>query len=105
MKNIESFYPVTPLQQGMIFHSLLDPDSGAYIVQLDLTIEGSLNIEAFEQAWQVLVDRHAIFRTRFVGGKIKEYVQVVLKDVKISADVHDLTYMSFSKQKDIHSRF
>lgn len=99
MKNIESFYPVTPLQQGMIFHSLLDPDSGAYVVQLDLTIEGSLNIEAFEQAWQILVDRHAIFRTRFIGGKIKEYVQVVLKDVKISADVHDLTYMSFSKQK------
>ncbi|MDH6349569.1 linear gramicidin non-ribosomal peptide synthetase LgrD [Brevibacillus sp. 1238] len=99
MNNIETYYPVTPLQQGLIFHSLLEPESGAYIVQMGLKLQGPLNIPLFEQAWQCLVDRHAIFRTRFVGGKVKEYVQVVLKDLKISLVEHDLIHLSSSEQE------
>ncbi|TGV15647.1 hypothetical protein EN829_048740, partial [Mesorhizobium sp. M00.F.Ca.ET.186.01.1.1] len=44
MNNIETYYPVTPLQQGLIFHSLLEPESGAYIVQMGLKLQGPLNI-------------------------------------------------------------
>ncbi|RNB59090.1 amino acid adenylation domain-containing protein [Brevibacillus gelatini] len=99
MNNIETYYPVTPLQQGLIFHSLLEPESGAYIVQMGLKLQGPLNVSLFEQAWQCLVDRHAIFRTRFVGGKVKEYVQVVLKELKISVVEHDLLHLSSSEQE------
>ncbi|WP_139488457.1 non-ribosomal peptide synthetase [Brevibacillus dissolubilis] len=99
MNNIETYYPVTPLQQGLIFHSLLDPESGAYIVQLNLKLQGALDIPAFEQAWQSVIDRHAIFRTRFIGGKVKEYVQVVLKEVKARVNVQDLTHLSTEEQE------
>jgi hypothetical protein len=64
--NIESVYPLSPMQRGMLFHSLYAPGSGVYCTQLSCVLEGDLNLEAFEQAWQRVVDTHPILRTAFV---------------------------------------
>jgi len=65
-KNIEDVYPLSPMQQGMLFHSLFAPASGVYIQQPNYELHGNLDISAFERAWQV-VDRHPILRTACVG--------------------------------------
>ncbi len=62
---VEDIYPLTPLQQGMLFHTLMTPDSGVYIEQLHGTLETSLNLSAFEQSLQILVDRHTALRSVF----------------------------------------
>jgi len=49
-KNIEDIYPLSPMQQGILFHTLLSPNSGEYIPQVCLTLTGLLNIEQFKQA-------------------------------------------------------
>jgi hypothetical protein len=33
MKDVQDFYPLSPLQQGLLFHSLSDPASGMYFNQ------------------------------------------------------------------------
>jgi len=59
---LEDAYPLTPLQEGMLFHTLADPGSGAYLEQLVFEID-DLRPEAFEQAWREVVSRHEVLRT------------------------------------------
>ncbi len=89
MKNVEDFYPLSPMQQGMLFHSLYAPDSGVYIGQLGCTLRGDLDVAAFERAWQRLVERHPILRTAFLSGDLKEPVQVVHRRVAVPLDRQD----------------
>ncbi len=77
-KNIEDLYPLSPMQQGMLFHSLYDPDSGTYIEQMVCELCGDLDVPAFERAWQRASDRHAVLRTAFVGEGLKEPAQIVV---------------------------
>jgi len=53
------------MQQGMLFHTLYAPESGIYFEQLHCGLVGALNVTAFRQAWQALVDQHPILRTAF----------------------------------------
>ena len=46
-QNIEDIYPLSPMQQGMLFHSLYAPDSGVYFVQVNCTLTGSLHVPTF----------------------------------------------------------
>ncbi|WP_323145085.1 non-ribosomal peptide synthetase [Massilia phyllosphaerae] len=62
---IGRLYPATSMQQGMLFHSLLD--SGAYVSQCCPVFDGELDPTLFRAAWNAIVARHDIFRTVFVG--------------------------------------
>ena len=83
MKDVEDFYPLSPMQQGMLFHSRYAPDSGVYVEQVSCTLRGDLDAGAFERAWQQVVDRHSVLRTAFVGEAWKEPVQVVRRQVDL----------------------
>src|SRR5690349_16647241 len=80
-KNIEDLYPLSPMQQGILFHSLYAPESGLYVEQMSCTLNGDLDVPAFERAWQRSVDRHPVLRTAIIGEGLKEPVQIVLRKV------------------------
>ncbi|WP_445249717.1 amino acid adenylation domain-containing protein [Microcoleus sp. OTE_8_concoct_300] len=82
--NIEDFYPLSPAQQGILFHSLYQPESDVYFGQLLCVLRGDLNVSAFRNSWQKVVDRHPILRTCFVWENVKEPVQVVRKQAPLS---------------------
>ncbi|MEH2088565.1 MAG: amino acid adenylation domain-containing protein [Nostoc sp.] len=82
-KNIEDFYPLSPMQQGILFHSLAAPKSGIYFEQFSWTIHGKLNVTAFRRAWQHIVERYSILRTCFVWEGLKEPVQIVHRQVAL----------------------
>ena len=63
--DIEDVYPLSPLQEGMLFMSLEAPGSGLYMNQLSVTVHG-LDAEKLAQAWQAMVRRHAVLRTSFL---------------------------------------
>src|SRR3990170_1867313 len=60
---IQDSYPLSPVQHGMLIHSLSGPDSGVYVQQLICALHEDLNVSAFHRAWQRIVRRHPIFRT------------------------------------------
>jgi amino acid adenylation domain-containing protein/non-ribosomal peptide synthase protein (TIGR01720 family) len=74
---IEDVYALTPTQQGMLFHSIHGAWSDAYLNHLNCLIEGDLDTNAFRQAWQRVIERHAVLRTSFHWEGIKKPVQVV----------------------------
>src|ERR1051325_3995293 len=61
----KTIYKLSPMQQGMLFHSLAAPHSGIYLQQLCCRLRETLNVPAFIRAWDRVVERHAIFRTSF----------------------------------------
>ncbi|WP_313053322.1 non-ribosomal peptide synthetase [Pseudomonas lopnurensis] len=86
---IADIYPLSPMQQGMLFHSLYEQDGGDYINQMRVDVDG-LDTERFCQAWQGVLDAHDILRTSFVWqGDLERTVQVVHKQVELPFSVYD----------------
>ncbi|MCC5615453.1 amino acid adenylation domain-containing protein [Nostoc sp. CHAB 5836] len=96
-KDIESIYPLSPTQEGILFHALYEPESTIYFEQFQLTIHGNLDPGIFERAWQLLVERHSALRTLFVWKNRKQSVQVVRKEVSLPWS--NLDWRMFSKQE------
>ncbi|MEH2381360.1 MAG: amino acid adenylation domain-containing protein [Nostoc sp.] len=82
-KDIESIYPLSPTQEGILFHTLYESESTIYFEQFQLTIHGNLDPGIFERAWQLLVERYSALRTLFVWKNRKQSVQVVRKQVNL----------------------
>ncbi|MFN6501582.1 MAG: condensation domain-containing protein [Nostoc sp. DedQUE01] len=98
-ENVEDIYELTPVQKGMLFHCLYAKESALYFFHHTLTLHGHPNIEAFEQAWQQVVDRHTILRTGFYWEDIDNPLQVVYKQVKISLNQYDLRGIEQAEQQ------
>ncbi|MEW9702943.1 amino acid adenylation domain-containing protein, partial [Paenibacillus sp. SI8] len=95
---MENVYALTPLQKGMLFHSLLEPQSGAYFEQATFDLEGTFHIEAFKQSLDFLVQRHHILRTNFYVGLGDQPLQVVFKERKSGFAYEDLRGMGKAEQ-------
>ncbi|ROQ63162.1 amino acid adenylation domain-containing protein [Streptomyces sp. 840.1] len=89
--NVEDVYGLSPLQFGMLFHSLEDTsDTRPYMVQMTEEVEGAFDDALFAQAWQQLIDRHSILRSAFVWEGVSEPVQVVQRKAPLPFAVRDL---------------
>ena len=64
-RDVADIYPLTPTQEGLLFHTLLAPDSGVYVIQQHGVLEGELDLAALSAAWDRVVERQAVLRTSF----------------------------------------
>ncbi|MGZ3459182.1 MAG: condensation domain-containing protein, partial [Archangium sp.] len=74
---LEDIYPLSPMQQGMLFHVLLAPRSGEYFEQITWAIHSPIDLAAFRRAWEAMVARHPALRTSFHWEGLAEPLQVV----------------------------
>ncbi|HET9576197.1 MAG TPA: amino acid adenylation domain-containing protein [Usitatibacter sp.] len=86
---IEDVYELTPLQEGMLFHTLYAPHTAAYTIQLDIALEGRLDREAMRAAWEEALARHAALRTSFVWERVEKPYQVVHRAVALPFESGD----------------
>ncbi|WP_455827934.1 non-ribosomal peptide synthase/polyketide synthase [Pseudomonas kilonensis] len=83
VSDVEDLYPLSPMQQGMLFQSLYGASSGDYINQVRIDVEG-LDVARFHQAWQAAVDSHEILRSGFLWqAELEQPLQVVYKQVRM----------------------
>ncbi|TBU72204.1 non-ribosomal peptide synthetase [Phytopseudomonas daroniae] len=85
--DIEDIYPLSPMQEGMLFHTLIDKDAGDYINQLRVDIKG-LDVTRFRQAWQKTIARHEVLRANFLT-EFDRPVQVIRKQIDLPFTVLD----------------
>ncbi|VWB89747.1 non-ribosomal peptide synthetase [Burkholderia lata] len=81
--DIEDSYPLSSLQQGILFHSLYDLDPAAYFQQFSFVVSGPLQVPALRQAWANALARHAVLRTAFAWANRDHPVQTVLHTVEL----------------------
>ncbi|KAA3617203.1 MAG: amino acid adenylation domain-containing protein [Calditrichaeota bacterium] len=99
MENIQDIYPLSPMQQGMLFHTLYAPETEAYSEQISCQLNGRLNVDAFKRAWQEVLNRHDILRSAFIWEDVDEPLQVVHQQLDIPFELIDWTDKSEELQK------
>ncbi|QOT00197.1 amino acid adenylation domain-containing protein [Brevibacterium sp. JNUCC-42] len=111
---VAKIYPLTPLQEGILFHSIVNNDSGAYFQSLTFSVEDRVDIEIFLKSVNILIERHDILRTAFVYEKVKKPMQLVLKKREMASiyfkdisgvseqDAYLQDYMEQDKTKGFH---
>ncbi len=82
-RRVEAIYPLSPMQQGMLFHAALGEGESPYLVQLDLTLAGELDPDALERAWRDTLEAHAALRSAFVWEHVAEPLQVAETGVAV----------------------
>jgi amino acid adenylation domain-containing protein len=96
---IEDIHPLSPLQQGMLFHDLYEPERRTYSQQVSCTLTGRLDAAALERAWRLLLDRHAALRAGFLWKRKEEPLQVVYRDVALPWRTLDWCDLAAAGQK------
>src|ERR1041384_4902424 len=86
---IEAIVGLSPMQEGMLFHTLSAPSDGIYIQQLVMRISGELVVPTFEQAWVQVVARHQALRSAFVWESPNKPLQIVLREAPLPSRTED----------------
>lgn len=87
---VADIYPLSPMQEGMLFHALLDPGSDQYFQQMTCHIQGVLDKALVEQCLNELIQRHVVLRTIFLHHGYDRPLQLVLQDRKITVHYKDM---------------
>ena len=98
-KNIEDIYPLSPVQQGMLFHSLSVPETGMYVEQLVCTLHGDLDVATFERAWTAVLAQHSVLRTLFVWNRGEKPLQIVRRSAGLPFNRYDWRGLSDIEQE------
>ncbi|MFB2895116.1 amino acid adenylation domain-containing protein [Aerosakkonemataceae cyanobacterium BLCC-F50] len=97
---IEDSYPLSPMQQGMLFHSLYEQNSGIYIEQIICRSRENLNVSVLRQSWQRVVERHSILRTSFEWEELDQLIQFVHTQVQLPLEQQDWRELSKLEQEN-----
>ncbi|MBM9488983.1 amino acid adenylation domain-containing protein [Pseudomonas sp. ICBG1301] len=84
--NIQDIYPLAPLQSGLLFHHLSEPQGDPYVLQCLIGMDNRQCLDDFNQALQHVVDRHDSFRTAVLWEGLDEPVQVVLRQARLQVE-------------------
>ncbi|NWB98760.1 amino acid adenylation domain-containing protein [Pseudomonas gingeri] len=89
--NIQDIYPLAPLQQGILFHYLLDNESDTYVVRSLIEFDDRQRLDAFLDALQGVINRHDILRSSVHWVGLPQAVQVVHRQAQLPVQTLTLT--------------
>ncbi|HEY9724954.1 MAG TPA: amino acid adenylation domain-containing protein [Chroococcales cyanobacterium] len=102
---MKDFYPVAPMQQGLLLPSLYEQQSGIYIEQIICSLHEDLNVSALRQSWERVLERHCILRTSFHYQQSNQLMQSVSAGVQLpwkESDLRDLSRFEQQEQLDAY---
>jgi hypothetical protein len=88
--NVQDLYPLTPVQEGMLFHHRMQTTGDAYLGRALLAFDSRSRCDAFLATVQAVIDRHDILRTAVVWDRLPEPLQVVWRRAALPVGVHAL---------------
>jgi len=75
--NIQDIYPLAPLQEGILFHHLLETQGDTYLLRSVVAFEKRKGLDDFLAALQTVINRHDILRSAVHWQYLPQPVQVV----------------------------
>jgi len=89
--NIQDILGLTPMQEGMLFHYLSNPEGKQYIEQLGITLSGEVGENIIKKAWDHVILNNDMLRTIFKWDKLDKPVQIILKQYEIPYTQYNLS--------------
>jgi amino acid adenylation domain-containing protein/thioester reductase-like protein len=86
--NIQDIYPLSPLQEGILFHHVLDTQGDTYLLRSVLAFENRDYLERFIAALQQVINRHDILRSAVFWQDLPQPLQAVFREATLP--VHEL---------------
>ncbi|MGH3781908.1 MAG: condensation domain-containing protein, partial [Pseudonocardiaceae bacterium] len=99
-RGIDDIYPLTPMQAGMVFHALAQADQGVYFEQTAFVLDGVTDPQLLGAAWQHVVDRTPILRSRVLWEDVNTPLQVVTRQVSVPVTYLNWTALSDTSRHD-----
>jgi amino acid adenylation domain-containing protein/non-ribosomal peptide synthase protein (TIGR01720 family) len=88
--SIADIYPLTPMQEGMLFHTLLEENTAMFLERTSYRLQGDLDTNLVEQSLNELLKRYEILRAAFIHDTLERPLQVVLKNRQVDFCHRDL---------------
>src|SRR5256885_16161304 len=98
-ETVESAYRLSPMQQGMLLHSLRSQQNGVAIEQMLCTLPEALDVPMFKRAWEQVVERHTALRTSFHWEGLDAPLQRVHHGVRIHCEQKDWRGLAAPEQR------
>lgn len=95
---VEEIITLTPMQEGILFHYLMDPESDMYHENLSLELRGDIHFEIFEKAWRFVVESNQMLRTVYRWKQVSHPIQIVLKEYMLPIEFVDLSESNLQNQ-------
>ncbi|MEH7105586.1 amino acid adenylation domain-containing protein, partial [Bacillus velezensis] len=102
---ISDIYALSPMQEGMLFHSLMDQRSSAYFDQTSYLAIGHLDIELMQKSFDVLVSKYDILRTVIANKNLNNPRQIVMMERESRIFYKDLTNMNENDRSAFVKKF
>ncbi|MFI8708314.1 condensation domain-containing protein, partial [Bacillus sp. NPDC077411] len=96
---VQSVFNLTPMQNGILFHELMDKESFAYFEQVSCTIDRTLDMTVLRKSLKILFDRHENLRGNIFYKNIEEPKFVVFKE-----KIPHIQFEDFSKLDDVECK-
>ncbi len=82
--DVDDVYPLSPMQEDMLFHKLHMDESGLYVIHHLFVLQGiTIDASIFERAWQYVINRNAPLRTSFIWEGLDEPLQIVHQQARV----------------------
>ena len=103
--NIQDIFELSPLQQGLLFHTLHEPKSSVYFEQVNCALRGVLDVPKFQCAWGEVLSRHDALRMAVQWEDLEKPYQIVYRSVSLPFQFHDWTPFPNAEGQNRLARF
>ncbi|WP_028229688.1 non-ribosomal peptide synthetase, partial [Paraburkholderia ferrariae] len=102
LSKVIDIYAASPVQQGVVFHTLEDADGlGVYVNQKRWTIRGDLDHRRMKAAWNAVIAHHDTLRTGFEWQHGSRVVQLVHRDATVPYEVRDWSQLGERYEEEL----
>jgi amino acid adenylation domain-containing protein len=98
IENVEQIYPLSPLQEGMLFHHVLSSELDTYVLSTLIELDSDESVKDLLHAVQQVMQRHEVLRSAVMWSALPMAVNVVL--ARVSLPVEETTITADSDLSD-----
>ncbi|MGE7994081.1 amino acid adenylation domain-containing protein, partial [Pseudomonas sp. NPDC089554] len=81
--NVQAIYPLSPLQEGLLFQHLLQPEDDAYLLRATLAFDSHERLQGFVDAFDQVIARHDILRSAVLWEGLDTPMQVAWRSARL----------------------